>query len=58
MGLRRKSFAKRVVNDWNKLPQEVSEVGPVREFKGTLDKAWLAELGDDRVEKVVERKTQ
>ena len=31
------SFANRVVNDWNKLPNSVIEVDSVNAFKGKLD---------------------
>lgn len=44
-GLRSKLFAIRVVSAWNKPPEEVGDVGSVREFKGRLDNVWLSVFG-------------
>lgn len=49
IGLRSKSYAIRVVNDWIKLPEEKVELGSLGDFKGRLDNVWLAVLGNDSV---------
>lgn len=48
-GLIIKSFAVRVVNAWNSLPEEVFAVGSTSEFKDRLDNVWLSIFGEDRV---------
>ena len=35
-----KSFSQRVVQEWNKLPQDVVEATSVNQFKNRLDKFW------------------
>lgn len=46
-GLRGESFAIRVVNGWNKLPQEVVEARSVYEFKKRPDDVRLSVFKED-----------
>ena len=43
---RQNSFALRVVNPWNKLPQGVIDAPSVDQFKKELDKVWVSIFPD------------
>ena len=40
LDVRKYSFSQRVVQEWNKLPQDVVEATSVNQFKNRLDKIW------------------
>lgn len=54
---RSKSFATRVVSGWNKLPEEVVDVGSVRGYKGDctmfISFVWRGQYKNDRAEEMV-----
>lgn len=44
-----KSFIVRMMNGWDKLPEEVVQMGSERQSKGKLENGWLAVFGEDTV---------
>ena len=40
LDMRKFSFSQRVVQEWNKLPQEVVDAASVNQVKNRLDKFW------------------